>query len=204
MYSFFKTCTPPGKKVPFFAENITRAHLSCFSFSSSAILALRDPVMGPSLPPETDRLVVSHDPAKVLGKEELLPVHKERGVVGLERGEHAGDVGNLDVAQTKLELQAQKMPADQQGILLEEVAPSRLFGPQEETVGDGGVALVLLVVVQRRHVLLADKVDDEGSGKGEEGDERSGGDDETHVRGRLQVICSHHKIEYIEYIDFYT
>ena len=54
--------------------------------------------LGHSVPdPEVERLVVAHDLPIVLRHVELLAVHEQGGVVGLEGGEHAGDVGNLDV-----------------------------------------------------------------------------------------------------------
>ena len=67
---------------------------------SGLCLALSDAV-GPT---QVDRLVVAHDLAEVDRVIKLLTVDEEGNVVGLESREHAGDVGDLDVAHFELNL----------------------------------------------------------------------------------------------------
>lgn len=61
-----------------------------------------------TLPSKVDRFVVAHDFAEMNRGLELLAVHKERNVVGLEGREHARNVRDMHVGGFKLHLQFQQ------------------------------------------------------------------------------------------------
>ena len=100
----------------------------------------------------------------MIRRRELFGVYKERDASGLEGREHSGDVRDLDLAGTKLDL------------LL----------PQQKAVGEGRVGVLQLVVVQLRDVLFADRVYQEWGGESEEGEKDASAQDQAKVLSRLR------------------
>jgi len=105
------------------------------------------------VPTQFQRILIAHYLAVVLGIIELAHLNKQGNVPRREGGEHARNIGHIDVAHSEL----------------------YLFGLDKQIVDVGSIFILDLIVVELGDIFLAYGVYKEGSCKGEEREEGARG-----------------------------